>query len=111
MKSEFGRGLTYCLGLFLMHERQRQKFEDSKWAHLWFNGASDHLYELNIPDNFPDSLKKRIKIFQKKCLEWGHGFPKKQAEIKDVYWALNEAKTILRLIDKNVLNVNTEKGE
>ena len=115
-KSEFGRGLVYNIGLFLMHERQRERYQEMyekhnlQWATMWFNGASDHLYEIEIPDSFPARLRNRIKRFKTKCLEWGHGFPKKEAEPKDVYWALDEAKLILRLIDKEVLKVKSIKG-
>jgi len=119
-RSEFGRGLTYCLGLFLAHaERYGEKLHDEKFrveferfrlAELWFNGASDHLYELEIPEALPKSLQKRLKRFQDKVLNWGHGFPKKKATEKDMIWSIQEAKNLLRLIDK-AYGVETKKGD
>ena len=116
--SEFGKGCTYCLGLFLAHEAlHTELFEKknnqpiSKLAYeLWFNAASDHLYDLQIPAKFPVSLQRRLKIFRKKCLYFGHGFPKEHATEKDYKWAINEGKALLLLIDKR-LGVQVKRGE
>ena len=177
MKSEFGKGLTYCLGLFLKHADQydldkktyenlsklnpREKrskdifktcipaiegmidfAEISEWKNknlsylyilkkeieeclqekpissnyfietlpqTWFNAASDHLYKLQIPSNFPDDLKKRLESFQNKVLELGYGFQKDVKE-DDVTWAIEECKKLLMKIDKT-LGVEVIKGE
>jgi len=103
-ESEFGKGTVYCLGLFLAHaEREiefRAKMKDDPFlAEVWFNGASDHLYELIIPDNFPEDLKNRMYDFKDKCLRLGHGL-RQEATNKDIDWAIKEAKEILFLIDR-----------
>jgi len=102
--SEFGQGTTYCLGLFLAHqERYPPEYREKKGlAELWFNGASDHFYDLIIPENYSDRIKRRLKKLQEKALNWGHGFPPKSGHAKweDVEWALKEAKMILRYIDE-----------
>lgn len=127
MKSEFGKGLTYCLGLFLAHaerfQSDKEKYQllaeksgrDAKFLcntapHMWFNGASDHLYELQW-DQAPKHLRGRLRKFQSKCLEWGHGtIDWSSVSEKDVMWSIQEAKDLLRLIDK-ANGISVEKGE
>ena len=105
-ESTFGKGLTYCLGLFLAHERDNFIFginpdNISKTScMLWFNASSDHLYDLVIPSELPKELRERLIIFKQKCLEAGHGF-KGEVEYPTITWALMEAKELLRLIDEH----------
>lgn len=119
MKSEFGKGLCYNLGLFLAHEERYMKykidfekiritnkdkrsqdyFSEGYAVEMWFNGASDHLYELQY-SYAPKKLRKRIQTFQQKCLLFGHGFLKKKPTEKEYKWAIQEAKELLLLIDK-----------
>lgn len=119
-KSEFGKGLTYCLGLFLAHERQDWNEEGRKVeeiigekgaAELWFYAASDHLYELEVEQVKNKALKKRLLSFKKKCLHWGHGFSAPYPTKKDVLWSLNEAKELLFLIDKKELGVSVVEAD
>ena len=128
MTSEFGKGLSYCLALFLCHSEREPMYNkemieelglieevaDNRNAEMWFNGASDHLYELQIPKTLPITLQKRLKILQNKCLNWGHGFGiggwkygEPTLELKD--WAVYEAKELIRLIDKS-FKIKTMKG-
>jgi len=109
-KSDFGMGLAYCLGLFLAHsERYGEREIKDVDAHLWFNGASDHFYELQV-EFAPKKLQKRLKRLQDKALNWGHGYgPSVKATYKSIVWALQEAKDLLREIDK-ANGVNTVKG-
>ena len=107
-KSEFGRGLTYCLGLFLAHAEKFQSLKEVS-AETWFNADSDHLYQLQWDKAPTKYLQNRLKSFQKKCLHWGHGFPTKKATKEDIEWALQEAKDLLRLIDK-ANEIPTGKG-
>jgi len=129
-ESEFGKGCTYCLGLFLCHadafgeqiESYKRSFAGNAIGkdiiehqpYIWFNGASDHLYELEVPDSFPPALKKRLERFREKVLDYGHG-KGLMCQIKltkdDVYKMVKEAKDLLRLIDKQVLKVETVKGD
>lgn len=116
MKSDFGQGLCYCLGLFIAHEHKfmesRELMKKSKldWAGMWFNASSDHFYDLQIPQKLNSSLRTRLRKLQRKCLHWGHGFSNKdEAKETDVVWAIQEAKTLLRLIDK-ANGIATKKG-
>jgi len=108
-KSDFGKGLTYCLGLFLAHE-ERGIGDDR--AEIWFNGASDHLYELQISDSLPDTLKSRLEAFKDLVLDCGHGFVinRPTATKKDVQWALLEAMNLLMEIDK-LHGIEVEEAE
>jgi len=65
--NEFGKGFTYCIGLFLAHaERKYSAVEAEVDNMLWFNGAADHLFELEVPDTFP--LKAECLKWKEKCL-------------------------------------------
>lgn len=113
--SEFGKGLTYCLGLFLAHEAMYAPRNDGEKkimrASSWFNGASDHLYELQIPTTLPKSLQTRLGKFRGRMLDLGHGFnvPNNKITWDEVQLACDEAKTLLRLIDKHY-GIATLKG-
>ncbi len=104
--SEFGKGFTYCIGLFLMHA-DRYNNEATRAA-LWFNGASDHLFELQIPEHF--ELKDACEAWKQEVLDLGHGRglsgPVAESEIE---WALDKAKGFLMAWDKQC-GVATEKG-
>lgn len=76
MKSDFGKGCAYCLGLFLAHAFQFSESGLSKEKirpSLVMNAASDHLYDLVIPENYPVRIKNRLKKLQSKSLGWGMG--------------------------------------
>ena len=119
--SEFGKGLAYCLGLFLAHA---DRFRDEKqtYKHLnraavekelhatyttieaerWFSGASEHLYGLQVT-HAPKVLQKRLTSFREKCVTWGRGFEldrKSTPTKKDFEWAIREAKDLLFELDR-----------
>ena len=112
-ESEFGRGFTYCIGLFLAHQfmhsedlgKPSNSYFSNEW--MWFNGASDHLYELEIPDNFV--LKAECKKWADKVLDLGHGKDLLSAKQEDIDWALEQARKFLLAWDKQC-GINTEKG-
>ena len=116
-ESEFGKGLTYNLGLFLAHA-ERFKEEERVYASIssdrapmiWFNGASDHFYELDTSRVKDAALKERLETLKDKCLGWGHGFRKIPATDKDVEWSIAEAKACLLEIDRLELGVSVIKG-
>ncbi len=114
IESEFGRGLTYCLGLFLAHveglgnsisnyERLRESnpdlFSEESAVEMWFNGAADHLFELEV-DSGPVELRERLALLQSRCLHWRLSMGGDPATREDAHWAIQEAKDLLRLIDE-----------
>jgi hypothetical protein len=119
--SEFGQGLTYCLGLFLAHEWNLKEMEKTyskvglnDWVSIWFNGASDHLYDLEIPDKLPKPLRIRLFRLQKDALDCGHGagllMGERKVTKRDALKCLKEAKSLLMEIDKWI-GVDVIKGE
>ena len=98
MKSDFGKGLGYCLGMFLAHAERKFDENLSFGCMLWFNGAADHLYELEILETLPEKLKERLKKFQSKCRQFRD--IQGNATEADINWSIEEAKELLRLIDE-----------
>jgi hypothetical protein len=116
-KSEFGRGLVYCIGLFLAHaerfryydEERRKKYVDRPVS--WFNAASDHLFELDTSTIKDRELKRELEEWRDKVLHFGHGFCEPYATKEDVTWSINRANEFLFRIDKDVLCVKAVKAE
>lgn len=112
-KSEFGKGLTYCIGLFLAHkymffyELQNNKVEPQ----IWFCAASDHIYELDTRNIQDKKLKDRIEAWMDKVMAFRSKFHSPQATLGDIEYVLEEAAEILREIDEKLLWVKTIKGE
>jgi len=121
-ESEYGRGLAYCLGLFLAHadrvrsEKQTYKHSDREGTiakeldatystvelERWFSGASEHLYGLKVKAA-PEDLQERLTEFRDKCVSWGQGFELKRRSAptrRDVEWAIREAKDLLFELDR-----------
>jgi hypothetical protein len=107
-KSEFGQGLTYCIGLFLAHS-QREIYDEDYAA--WFSGASDHLYDLDLSVVKDEPLKQRLDDWRGKVLHWGHGFRAPYPTKKDFIWSIQQAKNFLLKIDAKIIGVNVKKGE
>jgi hypothetical protein len=104
--SEFGKGFSYCLGLFLAHaEKEREDAES------WFNSAADHLFEFDA-ENAPESLRERCCVFKWKCIPLRVQWKRDDicATWDDVKWAIQEAKDILREYDR-LNGFETEKGD
>jgi hypothetical protein len=109
--SEFGKGLTYCIGLFLAHaERKIHNTGTERDYELWFNGASDHLYDLDLAKVKDKSLKTSINEWRAKIIHWGHGFSAPTATEKDFHWSVQQAKDFLREIDSKIIGVKTIQG-
>ena len=116
--SEFGKGLTYCLGLFLCHS-ERDYLITTKdiekgiinKPYMWFYGAADHMFELEIPTDLPKKLQLKLKKFKGKVMGWRLTLAKEDHATKgDKKWAIQEAKDLLRAID-NFHGIKTSKGD
>jgi len=118
-KSEFGRGFVYNLILFAKHWYQAkeymEQYEDlykgrkskqearNRGIQIFFNGASDHLFEFQIPKQFRGKkIGKLAKKFQDFCLEFGHGSKMLEATEKDFEKAFEMLEELARLIDKEL---------
>jgi len=117
MKSEFGKGCAYCLGLFLCHserdyivrdgfaktKKEKECLEIINRPSMWFYGASDHMFEMEIPKNIPLRLQKRLGRFKTKAIKWRLPMDEKDnATEDDRKWAIQEAKDLLRELDKQL---------
>jgi hypothetical protein len=56
--SEFGSGCFYCLALFAKHAERSRSME------YWFDGARDHLFDLEIPTTISPDLQGKIRDFR-----------------------------------------------
>ena len=116
MTSEFGKGLSYCLALFLCHSERSygvkgKETEILNRPDLWFYGAADHLFELQIPNGLSLNLRKRLAKFKSKVLGWRLSMgDEKQPTQEDKLWSIQEAKDLIRLIDKH-FGVKTQRGD
>lgn len=111
-ESEFGRGLTYCIGLFLAHsEREFFNTGTNRDYSLWFNGASDYLYELDLSKVKNISLRNQLNKWRTKVIHWGHGASEPFATDEDFNWAIQQAKDFLLEIDINIIGVEAIKGQ
>lgn len=89
-----------------MHtERDKTYYEKFDDYSLWFNGAADHLFELQIPKNHPDKIE--IEQWQERCLflRLNH------ATKKDFHEAIDKAKSFLIKTDDSFIKIETEKAE
>jgi hypothetical protein len=99
VSSEFGRGCLTCLVGFLDHKSQverwftdhvaafdkadavtpemRESFDQiiKRAGWMWANGASDHLYELEVPKRLRRKpIANKLRRFKDKWLKIGHGY-------------------------------------
>lgn len=128
-QEQFGRGLCYSLALFLSHEANFKytlaeiemmsaegalRFEGSAEADepgrhathdrlasiRWFSRAANPIRNLEIPNHLPVEIQSRLTKLKQNCRCWS--FPDVSSENpskRDVLWAIEEAKELIRLID------------
>lgn len=135
--SEFGKGFIYNLILFSKHwadaykwlndyenmkEGAKKKgikgmkglFTESSAISLWFSGASDHFYELEIPKKWEKTkIGKIAKSLQDRALSIGHGamfMSSKKASLKDFKEIFDDLEKLAMLIDKE-LGVKDKKAD
>ena len=137
--AQFGSGLCYSLGLFLAHEGNFKyvlaevemlasdgalQFTDEERrnpakalavierlaAIRWFSHSVNPLRNLVMPPTLPEALRRRLQAFRDKCVRWSLSERSAQPGVKQVAWALNEARELLRQIDE-LHNVRTIKAD
>uniref|UniRef100_A0A6M3LMS9 HEPN domain-containing protein n=2 Tax=viral metagenome TaxID=1070528 RepID=A0A6M3LMS9_9ZZZZ len=60
-KIEFNNGFIIAITLFLEHKNQNLDLKEKGISDLRLYGATDHLFDLEIPKTLPINLQKRIK--------------------------------------------------
>ena len=124
-ESEFGKGLVLCLVKFAEHRakwleqrelwKKMQKdnlghFSESHAVEMHMSGASDHLYEIEVPKKLKRTLLgKKVKELQDLGLEMGPGFTGKTWTEEDITEVYELTQEIAMLIDKE-LGLKQQKG-
>ncbi len=131
-KSEFGKGMVLCLVKFAEHaerlgttleqyKKLREKpvnsglFTKASAVSIWANGATDHLYEIEVPEGKDwDEIRVKVKEVQDTGLEMGHGMSNLMGctryTVKDAYRLIELTRDVALLIDKK-LGLEPEMGE
>lgn len=83
----------------------------SQKIELWLNGASDHLYDIQVPKGKSwDEIRVLVKRLRKKGLTMGHGFSGKIWTIDDVKYLMRLTRRIALMIDKK-FGLDADLGE
>jgi len=111
--ADFGRGFTLCILKFLEHTHQHDDILGMppigpfSNVQLWFNGSSDHFYELQIPPGweaktFDKDYKfvKDIRKIAKRALEIGHHFKGDHYDMTDYAKAVQGCTKVLMELDR-----------
>ena len=128
-KSEFGKGLVICLVKlaehFMEYRHQLDKYEqmrvespdlfkESSAISSWANGASDHLYEIEVPDGKEwDEIRDKVEVLKSKGLDMGHGkglMGEHNYSKDDVSELFNLTREIALMVDTK-LGLSPELGE
>lgn len=124
-KSEFGSGLVICLVKFAEHaetwlqdkelyqqlrEKEPKLLRESRAVQQFFYGASDHLYGIEVPDNWRGTvIESKVQELRGLALAIRHGFTRQWSE-KDVFKAYDLCRAIALLIDKD-LGISPDIGK
>ena len=118
--SEFGKGFIYNLVLFAKHlDAALERMDNYKEAgmskehalSLWINGASDHLYDIVVPDNVPKDIAKQVNKLQELALSYGHGSKMMVDMPMSVYTELSSRTCKLAIAIDKWLGVKVEVAE
>jgi hypothetical protein len=109
-ESEFGKGFVYCLILFSKHwwklQTDKKVYEsigrENDAYEMWFYGASDHLFELEVPEMLKgsriDDLTQEFKTFALRLRLPMDG--ERTATPEDYKIAFEKVEEIAMLVDK-----------
>lgn len=113
-ESEFGKGFVYNLVLFAKHHSFRLKRNEDDDYSLWFNGSSDHLYELEIPKQWEGTeIGDKATWLRDNTLDLGHGsglIGEREVTKKEYDLVFEKLEELCLLIDKE-LGVETIKAQ
>lgn len=94
----------------LMKFRKTSNKWISEEMELWANGASDHLYEMRVPEEWEkDLIGKKVAELQNLGLKIGHGFTKIIWTVRDLRKLSDLTEEIAFLLDKKI-RLNPDKG-
>ena len=103
----YGKDATSSMRFFVEKEIPiydgSEKKAMSHLLELWANGASDHLYEIEVPERYKGTEVERLTLdLKSKALKMGHGFPvdKIWDYDEDFVWLIETTKKIGILVDE-----------
>jgi hypothetical protein len=126
--SEFGKGLVICLvkwaehidrlqSMLEIYKKMGEEHPDtysnpvSSAIEMWANGASDHLYDIEVPEGLAwDDIRKDVEHLKDAGLEIGHGFTGKIWKMDDVVKLFKLTREIAMKIDIK-LGLSPELGD
>ena len=112
MKSQFGKGFIYSLGLYMMHLDRIASAKNPMEFLIAVSGAYDHLRELDIPSDLPKNIEKDIKYLSNRLYKHCNAIPYVKEKItKDRERIVYQSKNLCYNIDKQYLKVKPIKGE
>ncbi len=86
-------------------------FDENEIVTMWANGASDHLYEIEVPKGKSwDEIREKVEKLKKDGLAMGHGFIGKNYKKKDAYALIELTQDIALMIDEK-LGLKPDIGE
>jgi hypothetical protein len=96
----------------VVHKNFKKAF--SSVVHMWIYGASDHLYDIEVPSRIGTKLGKKIILLRHFGLELGHGkglMGNRLCTIKDYERIVKMVKEIALLIDKDIFKLKADWGK
>lgn len=112
--TKYGRDLQDNIAMFEKIELKVHKDPKkalSSMIEMWANGASDHLYEIEIPKGTEKTQgAKKVKKLQHLALEMGHGFIGKTYTYEDFKKLQALTREIAMCLD-NALGLKPDLGE
>lgn len=69
---------------------------------MWANGATDHLYEMEVPEDWDEGIGELVEELSSKGLRMGHGFTEAQWTMEDLNYLMKLTKKIARMIDEKL---------
>ena len=113
---DYGKDATFWMRFFVEKETPIYGSEKKAMSHLlelWANGASDHLYDIEVPERYRGTEVERLTLdLKSRALRMGHGFllDKTWDYDEDLVWLIETTKKIGFLIDED-LGVDPIRGE
>jgi hypothetical protein len=105
-KIEFNNGFVTALSLFYGHRLSNFeiRIKNAKHYDLRIYSASDHLLDLEIPENISQELKRKVEVFVKRVLS---------KRLENITWEegdkfFDECANLLKEIDQEVFNLKVQ---
>ena len=108
----FHEQLRFMINQLLpIHDNNLEEFVSSQ-IELWANGASDHLYEIEVPKGKGWTyINEKVKDLQNKGLQMGHGFDKQKLYTFEDWDELKKLTNEISILIDNKIGLNPDTGE